>query len=41
MDDRIGEVQFGSRQARSATQPLYILRRLQDYAEAGAEPLFF
>ena len=33
-------VQFRFRQARSAAQPLCILRRLQDYAEAGAAPLF-
>ena len=32
MDKRIGEAQFGFREARSTSQPLYILRRLQDYA---------
>ena len=36
----IGEGQFGFRRARSTSQPLYILRRLQDYAEAGGESLY-
>ena len=39
MEPYISATQFGYRKARSTSQPLYITRRLQDYAEAYEEKL--
>ena len=39
LDDRIWDTQYGFRAKRSTSQPIHIIRRLQDYAEASGDPL--
>ena len=41
VDDRISKRQYGFRQKKSTSQPLFVARRLQDWAEASGEKLFF
>ena len=43
IDERIWSTQFGFRRNRSTSQPISILRRIQDYMEASGERiiLFF
>ena len=36
-DDKIRNTQFGFRKNRSTQQPLFAIRRLMDYIEAGQE----
>ena len=40
IDERISQLQFGFRKKRSTSQPLFIARRIQDFAEASGDKLF-
>ena len=39
LDERIWYTQYGFRAKKSTSQPIHIIRRLQDYAEASGDPL--
>ncbi len=39
IDDRIWGMQHGFRKARSTSQPLFLTRRLQDFAEGSGDKL--
>ena len=39
LDERIWYTQYGFRARKSTSQPIHIIRRLQDYAEASGDPL--
>ena len=40
IDHRLCNLQYGFRKARSTSQPLFIARRIQDFAEAAGDKLF-
>ena len=40
IDHRLSNLQYGFRKTRSTSQPLFIARRIQDFAEAAGDKLF-